>query len=130
MSKWKTIAAVTGLAVGAAGAAVAVKKIKSAYHLELENCTSEPLDIYLGTAAAPDALVFEQFLPGEKRFIDLTLLPLTEHDVVYIRFPETADRPGYRRTLIYDTEECHSPMHGMIVDYGDHNYDVKLVRVK
>ena len=32
-------------------------------------------------------------------------------------------------TLIYDTEECKSPMHGMIVDYGDGNYDVKLVRV-
>ena len=67
--------------------------------------------------------------PGEKRSIDLTLLPLAEHDVVFIRFPETATHPGYKRTLIYDTEECHSPMRGMIVDYGDGNYDVKLVRV-
>ena len=120
VSKLKTIAAVAALAAGAAGAAVAVKKLASAYHLELENCTAE---------TAPDAIVFENFLPGEKRYIDLTLLPLTEHDVVYIRFPDTMDRAGYKRTLIYDTEECHSPMHGMIVDYGDSNYDVKLVRV-
>lgn len=129
VSKLKTIAAAAALAAGAAGAFWTVKKIKSAYHLELENCTNETLNIYLGTEVAPDAIVFENFLPGEKRFIDLTLLPLLEHDVVYIRFPETADRAGYKRTLIYDTEECHSPMHGMIVDYGDGNYDVKLVRV-
>lgn len=129
VSKLKTIAAVAALAAGAAGAAVAVKKLASAYHLELENCTAETLNIYLGTEAAPDAIVFENFLPGEKRYIDLTLLPLTEHDVVYIRFPDTMDRAGYKRTLIYDTEECQSPMHGMIVDYGDSNYDVKLVRV-
>lgn len=129
MSKLKTIACGVALAAGAAGAAVAVKKLHSAYHLELENCTSDTLDIYLGTAAAPDALVFEQFLPGEKRFIDLTLLPLTEHDVVYIRFPGAVGEAGYQRTLIYDTEECRSPMHGMIVDYGGGNYDVKLVRV-
>ncbi|MEE0511804.1 MAG: hypothetical protein UDG94_11295 [Peptococcaceae bacterium] len=129
MSKLKTIATVAALTAGAAGAVVAVKKMKSAYHLELENCTTETLNIYLGTAAAPDAIVFENFLPGEKRYIDLTLLPLAEHDVVYIRFPDTVDHAGYKRTLIYDIEECHSPMHGMIVDYGDNNYDVKLVRV-
>lgn len=129
MSKLKTIATALGLAAGAAGAAVAVKKIKSAYQLELENCTADTLDIFLGTLAAPDALVFERFQPGEKRSVDFTRMPLGEHDVVYIRFPDTAARPGYKRTLIYDTEECKSPMHGMIVDYGDGNYDVKLVRV-
>lgn len=129
MSKLKKIAAVSALAAGAVGAAVAVKKMKNAYQLELENCTDDVLDIYLGTAVAQDMLVFENFLPGEKRFIDLTLLPLAEHDVVYIRFPETADRAGYKRTLIYDTAECTSPMHGMIVDYGEGNYDVKLVKV-
>ena len=119
MSKLKTIATAFGLAAGAAGAAVAVKKIKSAYQLELENCTADTLDIFLGTLAAPDALVFERFQPGEIRSVDLTRM----------RFPDTAARPGYKRTLIYDTEECKSPMHGMIVDYGDGNYDVKLVRV-
>ena len=53
VSKLKTIAAVAALAAGAAGAAVAVKKLASAYHLELENCTAETLNIYLGTEAAP-----------------------------------------------------------------------------
>lgn len=129
MSKFKTIAAVSGLALSAVAAAVAVKKIQNAYQLELENCTSKTLNIYLGTAAAPDALAFHDFKPGEKRSIDLTLMPLAEHDVVYIRFPDTSERAGYQRTLIYDTEECHSKMHGMIVDYGVGNYDVKLVRM-
>lgn len=129
MSKFKTVATVAGLALGAAGAAVAVKQLAGAYHLELENCTEDTLAFYLGTAAAPDVLAFQDMKPGEKRDVDLTLLPLAEHDVVYIRFPETATREGYKRTLIYDTEECHSPMRGMIVDYGTGNYDVKLVRV-
>lgn len=129
MSKLKKAAAITALAVSACGAAIAVKKMKQAYQLALENCTDQVLDVYLGTASAPDALVIEGFRPGEKRAIDLTHLPLGEHDVVYIRFPGTAAYQGYQRTLIYDTNECTSPMHGMIVDYGEGNYDVKLVKL-
>ncbi len=129
MSKWKKIAAGAALGAGAVGAVCVIKKMKSAYKLQLENCTNETLDLYLGTSAAPDALVFNDFKPGEKRRVDLTLLPLTEHDVVYIRFPQTEDCVGYQRTLIYDTDECQCTMHGMIVDYGDKNYDVKLVKV-
>ena len=72
MSKVRTIVTLAGVALGAAGVAVAVKKIKSAYQLELENCTGDTLDIFLGTLAAPDALVFERFQPGEKRNVDLT----------------------------------------------------------
>lgn len=129
MSKVRTIVTLAGVALGAAGVAVATKKIKNAYQLVLENCTEDTLDVYLGTVAVPDALALHGFQPGEKRRIDLTRIPLAEHDVVYIRFPETATIPGYKRTLVYDTAECSSPMHGMIVDYGEGNYDVKLVRV-
>ena len=74
-------------------------------------------------------LSMSDFKPGEKRNVDLTHLPLAEHDVVYIRFPECEGRSGYQRTLIYDTDECQCTMHGMIVDYGDKNYDVKLVKI-
>lgn len=128
MSKIKTMAAITALAAGAAGSAFAIKKMKEAYQLELENCTNTMMTVYLGTQAAPDALIFDDLRPGEKRHVDLTRLPLTEHDVIYIRFPGTAVQPGYQRTLIYDVDECTSPMHGMIVDYGEGNYDVKLVK--
>ena len=129
MSKLKKLACGLALASGAVGAAIAVKKVKSAYKLQMENCTNEMLDVYLGTSTAPDALVFSDFKPGEKRNVDLTHLPLAEHDVVYIRFPECEGRSGYQRTLIYDTDECQCTMHGMIVDYGDKNYDVKLVKI-
>ena len=118
MSKLKKLACGLALASGVVGAAIAVKKVISAYKLQLEICTNETLDVYLGTSTAPDALVFSDFKPGEKRNVDLTHLPLAEHDVVYIRFPECEGRSGYQRT-----------MHGMIVDYGDKNYDVKLVKI-
>ncbi|MDO4281677.1 MAG: hypothetical protein Q4C56_08605 [Peptococcaceae bacterium] len=129
MSKLKKIAIGAGLSLGATAACVAVKKIRTAYQLELENCTEETLDVYLGTAAAPDGIVLEKLAPGEKRHVDLTRLPLGDHDVVYIRFPQTERCEGYQRTLIYDTAECDCALHGMIVDYGQGNYDVKLVKV-
>lgn len=130
MSKLKKAACGLALVTGAVGAAIAVKKIKSAYKLQLENCTHDNLDIYLGTSTAPDAIVYKDFKPGEKRHVDLTHLPLAEHDVVYIRFPDNDVRKGYQRTLIYDTDECQCTMYGMIVDYGNKNYDVKLVKVE
>lgn len=129
MSNLKKVACGIALASGVVGAMVAFKKVKSAYKLQLENCTDEILNVYLGTQNAPDALVFSDFKPGEKRYVDLIHLPLTDHDVVYIRFPECDGRKGYQRTLIYDTDECQCTMHGMIVDYGDKNYDVKLVKI-
>lgn len=71
--------------------------------------------------------MLEHFAPKEKKSIDLTLLPLLEHDVIYIRFQGEGE--SYRRTLIYDIDEYHGPMQGMIVDYGQKNYDVKLVKL-
>ena len=67
MSKLKKLACGLALTSGVVGAAIAVKKVKSAYKLQLENCTNETLDVYLGTSTAPDALVFSDFKPGEKR---------------------------------------------------------------
>lgn len=130
MSKVKTLAKGTALAVAGAAAVYVVKKTKDAYKLELENCTEDTLDIFLGTETAPDAIVFKNFAPKSKERVDLTLLPLCEHDVVYIRFAPKNGQPSYKRTLIYDVDECgNSPMHGMIVDYGEQNYDVKLVKL-
>ena len=114
---------------GVVGTAFALKKKKTINKLELENCTDEVLDFFLGTNDVADALTYENVVPGEKRLVDFSVLPLAEHDVLYIRFPEKDGRPGYQRTLIYDTDECNCAMHGMIVDYGDGNYDVKLVKV-
>lgn len=129
MSKLKTIATALGLTAGAAGAAVAVKKIKSAYQLELENCTGDTLDISSARWLRRMRSSSSVSSPARNAASISRACRSGEHDVVYIRFPDTAARPGYKRTLIYDTEECKSPMHGMIVDYGDGNYDVKLVRV-
>lgn len=129
MSKVKKIAAGAALVGTAAATVCIVKKVKRAYQLELENCTGEALDLSIGTEAAPDAIALNGFEPARKEHVDLTRLPLSEHDVVYIRFAQKGDRPSYKRTLIYDTDECSCAMRAMIVDYGDNNYDVKLVKL-
>lgn len=129
MSKIKQMMTICAVAIGAFGIFKATKKVHEAYQLKLENCTDKTLDLYIGTKSAPDALVLTQFKPNEKRTIDLTHLPMTEHDVVYIRFPRNAHQESYQRTLIYDIDECNHAMQGMIVDYGDGNLDVKLVKL-
>lgn len=127
--KLKKLAVGVAALSGVVGTVLTLKKKKPMNKLELENCTDEVLDFFLGTNEASDALAYENFEPGEKRMVDFSTLPFTAHDVLYIRFPEKDGRPGYQRTLIYDTDECHCAMHGMIVDYGNGNYDVKLVKV-
>ncbi len=129
MSKFKKAVTFITLMVGALGAFKAAKKVQEAYQLKLENCTNKTLDLYIGTQKAPDALVVTALKPNEKRMIDLTHLPMTEHDVVYIRFPGKDGADSYQRTLIYDIDECNYAMHGMIVDYGNGNLDVKLVKL-
>lgn len=113
---------------GGIGGAVAIKKMREAYKLQLENCTDAALDLVIGTDASDEVLNVQGLVPGEKRMIDLTVMPMGEHNSVYIRFPDTPERPGYKRTLLYDLDESKHPMQGMIVDYGGGNLDVKLVR--
>lgn len=128
MKSIQRAAAAAALTAATIAGIVAAKKMREAYKLQLENCTEHPLDLVIGTDVADEALSVQGLVPGEKRMIDLTALPLGDHNSVYIRFPETADHGSYKRTLLYDIDEGIHPMHGMIVDYGHGNLDVKLVR--
>lgn len=108
--------------------AIFIRKLNKSLKLTLENRTAETLDLYIGTKAAPDAMAIGDFLPGETRALDLTNLPLLSHDAVYLRFPDCGDKAGYVRTLIYDIDERSDQMHAAIVDYGDHNFDIRIVK--
>lgn len=116
------------LLIAVVSASLFIRKLSRSLRVSLENRTSETLDLYIGTKAAPDAMVIGDFLPGETRSLDLTNLPLLSHDAVFLRFPARAEREGYIRTLVYDVDECKDLMKAAVVDYGNYNYDIRIVK--
>lgn len=107
---------------------VLARSLSKANKLELENRSGRTLDVVIGTESVPDGFEVLDLKPGEKRFFDLTLLPLLSHDAIYIRFPGLGDQASYVRTLIYDIDEQESTTKAAIVDYGQGLLDVKLTR--
>lgn len=104
-----------------------VRSLNKALAFELENRSGRVLDVTIGTESNPDAILVRDLKVGEKRPIDLTILPLVGHDAVYIRFPGDLEREPYLRTLIYDIDEHKGPFKAAIVDYGQGLLDIRSV---
>ena len=116
------------LAATVISSVVFVRKLSKSLRITVENRTNEPLDLYIGTKHAPDAMAVKDLGIKEKQNIDLTNLPLMAHDAVYVRFPGKDGKESYVRTLIYDVDERRVPSHVAIVDYGKGIFDLRIVK--
>lgn len=126
MSKSRLLNTIFGLAVSA-GAAFLVWRSDKALQLGLMNATGETLKVHIGTDSHPRLLGWDAFLSGKEERISLKDLPLGEHTTIYI-WLEGADGRSFQRTLLYDVDQVKGPLRALIVDYGNHYLDVKMVQ--